>query len=97
MTGPARHVAAYRVGEAARALGISAATLRLWERQGLIRPDRTRGGSRRYHEEHLGLLRRVRYLRTVERLSPTAIARILRRAPGRARARGGGCERWPWD
>jgi len=85
VTDPARHVAAYRVGEAARTLGISAATLRLWERQGLIRPDRTRGGSRRYAEEHLGLLRRIRYLRTVERLSPTAIARILRRERGRTR------------
>ena len=73
----ARHVAAYRVGEAARTLGISAATLRLWERQGLVRPDRTGGGSRRYHDGHLALLRRVQYLRRVESLSPRAIARIL--------------------
>jgi DNA-binding transcriptional MerR regulator/quercetin dioxygenase-like cupin family protein len=89
VTDPARHAAAYRVGEAARTLGISAATLRLWERQGLIRPDRTRGGSRRYGAEHLGLLRRIRYLRRVERLSPTAIARILRRGRGgRSRSNG---------
>jgi DNA-binding transcriptional MerR regulator/uncharacterized RmlC-like cupin family protein len=74
----ARHVATHRVGEAARSLGISAATLRLWERQGLVRPDRTPGGSRRYHELHLALLRRIQYLRRVENLSPKAIARILR-------------------
>jgi DNA-binding transcriptional MerR regulator len=81
----ARQVAAYRVGEAARTLGISAATLRLWERQGLVRPDRTRGGSRRYHHGHLALLRRVQYLRRVERLSPKAIARVLRVARDGAR------------
>jgi hypothetical protein len=33
----------YRTGDVARALGISSATLRLWERQGLIQPSRTRG------------------------------------------------------
>jgi len=65
-------------------LGISAATLRLWERQGLVQPHRTRGGSRRYGEEHLALLRRIQYLRRVERLSPKAIARILGGARGRA-------------
>ena len=86
----ARQVAAYRVGEAARTLGISAATLRLWERQGLVQPDRTRGGSRRYHDGHLALLRRVQYLRRVERLSPNAIARILRGTRTSARAAGGG-------
>jgi DNA-binding transcriptional MerR regulator len=73
----ARQVAAYRAGEAARTLGISAATLRLWERQDLIRPERSPGGSRRYHDGHLSLLRRVQYLRRVEQLSPRAIARIL--------------------
>jgi DNA-binding transcriptional MerR regulator len=86
----ARQVAAYRVGEAARALGISAATLRLWERQGLVRPDRTRGGSRRYHDGHLAMLRRVQYLRRVEHLSPKAIARILQGAGDRPDRRDAG-------
>ena len=75
-------VAAYRVSDAARTLGISAATLRLWERQGLVQPDRTRGGNRRYSEAHLALLRRIQLLRRVQRLSPPAIAQMLRREPG---------------
>jgi DNA-binding transcriptional MerR regulator len=72
-----RLVAAYRVSDAARALGISAATLRLWERQGLVQPDRTPGRNRRYSETHLALLRRIQFLRRVRRLSPRAIAQML--------------------
>src|SRR5580704_12762148 len=67
----------YRVSDAARALGISPATLRLWERQGLIAPSRTQGRSRRYTRADLSLLRRIQFMRRVERLSPLAIARIL--------------------
>ena len=81
----ARHVAAYRIGEAARTLGLSTATLRLWERQDLVRPARTPGGGRRYDQEHLVLLRRIQYLRRVERLSPRAIAHLIRREVGRGR------------
>jgi len=81
-----RLVAAYRVSDAARALGLSAATLRLWERQGLVRPDRTPGRNRRYSEAHLALLRRIQFLRRARRLSPLAIAQMLRHEPGRRRA-----------
>lgn len=76
-------VPAYRVSDAARRLGISAATLRLWERQGLVQPDRTRGGNRRYSEAHLALLHRIQLLRRAQRLSPPAIAQMLHREPGR--------------
>src|SRR5262245_36574215 len=90
------HVAAYRVSDAARTLGISAATLRLWERQGLVEPDRTRGGNRRYSEAHLALLRRIQLLRRAQRLSPPAIAALLRREPDRrSRPRAPGAGRGP--
>ena len=36
------------IGEAARLLGVSATTLRAWDRAGLLRPWRTLGGHRRY-------------------------------------------------
>jgi DNA-binding transcriptional MerR regulator len=36
----------YLIGEAARRVGVSASALRLWERQGLVRPLR-RGRDRR--------------------------------------------------
>jgi DNA-binding transcriptional MerR regulator len=68
----------YRIGDAARSVGISPATLRLWERQGLIRPARTRGGNRWYGEEELALLRQIQHLRQVEHLSPRASARLIR-------------------
>ncbi len=66
-----------RIREAAETVGVSVATLRLWERQGLIQPPRSAGGNRNYGENEVALLRRVLYLRQVERLSPTAIARLL--------------------
>lgn len=73
----------YRIGDAARSLGISPATLRLWERQGLIEPRRTRGGRRRYSERDLALLRQIQHLRQVEHLSPRASVRLLRQESSR--------------
>ena len=37
---------AYRIGEAARALGVRVETLRRWEREGKLRVERTSGGQR---------------------------------------------------
>jgi DNA-binding transcriptional MerR regulator/mannose-6-phosphate isomerase-like protein (cupin superfamily) len=70
----------YRIGDAAHVLGISAATLRLWERQGLIRPARSAGGNRWYTEDDIVLLRKIQHLRRVEHLAPRASARLLRHA-----------------
>jgi len=42
-----------RINEAAKLLGVSPSTLRRWEREGLIKPQRTPGGERRYREEDL--------------------------------------------
>lgn len=36
------------IGQAAEALGVSVQTLRRWEREGKIAPERTKGGQRRY-------------------------------------------------
>lgn len=41
------------IGEAAKAFGVSVATLRRWEREGRIMPERTLGGQRRYDLEKL--------------------------------------------
>lgn len=49
------------VGEAARLIGVSPATLRAWERRGLVTPDRSAAGYRRYtlgDVERLSRLRR---------------------------------------
>ena len=63
----------YKVAEAARLTGVSASTLRLWELQGLIEPDRTEGGQRSYTERHLDQLKRIQWQRAEQGLNPAAI------------------------
>lgn len=64
------------IGEAARRVGVSASALRLWERQGLVRPER-RGRYRLYSEADLDHLRSIRRLRQVDRLNAPGIRRVL--------------------
>jgi len=72
----------YRIGEAARRVGVSPSALRLWERQGLLRPARTDGRYRLYSEADLDHLRDIRRLRQVDRLNAPGIRRVLREAVG---------------
>jgi DNA-binding transcriptional MerR regulator/quercetin dioxygenase-like cupin family protein len=67
----------YLIGEAARRVGVSASALRLWERQGLVRPAR-RGRYRLYTDADLEHLDSVRRLRQVDRLNAPGIRRVLR-------------------
>ncbi len=67
----------YLIGEAARRVGVSASALRLWERQGLVRPAR-RGRYRLYSDADLDHLRSVRRMRQVDRLNAPGIRRLLR-------------------
>ena len=67
----------YLIGEAARRVGVSASALRLWERQGLVRPLR-RGRYRLYSDADLDHLRHIRRLRQVDRLNAPGIRRVLR-------------------
>ncbi len=69
----------HRIGEAARQVGVSASALRLWERQGLVRPAR-RGAYRLYTDADLEHLRSIRRLRQVDRLNAPGIRRVLRDA-----------------
>ena len=69
--------ARYPIGEAARLTGISAGLLRLWEREGLIIPQRTPGGHRFYTGEDLLRLRHIAHLRRVEQLNMAAIRREI--------------------
>lgn len=65
------------VGQTARILGISASTLRLWENVGLISPARSGGKYRLYSSELLEVLKRIKYLRDVKKLSVPGIKQIL--------------------
>lgn len=68
----------YRIGEAARRVGVSPSALRLWERQGLVRPARSNGRYRLYTDGDLERLRRIRRLRQVDQLNAPGIRRMLR-------------------
>lgn len=67
----------YRVAEAARLTGVSASTLRLWESQGLVVPDRTEKGHRQYTAEQIARLKHIAWLRTDRGLNPAAIRETL--------------------
>ena len=71
----------YRIGEAALRVGVSASALRLWERQGLVRPARSDAGYRLYSDADLATLRRVRDMR-VQRVNAPGIRRLLSPARG---------------
>lgn len=49
----------YSIAVAAELVGLGEQTLRLYERRGLLTPDRTAGGTRRYSADDLRVLRRV--------------------------------------
>jgi len=76
------------VGRAARILGVSPSTLRLWENVGLVVPERSDGRYRLYSPELLKVLKRIKYLRDVKQLNVPGIKQALGQpAVGRA-ARG---------
>jgi DNA-binding transcriptional MerR regulator/quercetin dioxygenase-like cupin family protein len=65
------------VGQTARILGVSASTLRLWENVGLVSPARSNGRYRLYSPDLLKVLKRIKYLRDVQRLNVPGIKREL--------------------
>ncbi len=74
---PATPLGAVGIEEAARLVGASPSALREWERQGLVRPMRTKGGARRYLADDVDRLQRIRTWRTVDGLNAAAIRRLL--------------------
>jgi DNA-binding transcriptional MerR regulator/quercetin dioxygenase-like cupin family protein len=65
------------VGQTARILGVSPSTLRLWENVGLVAPARSAGRYRLYNPELLEVLKRIKYLRDVKKLSVPGIKQML--------------------
>ena len=77
----------YRIGAAARAVGVSPSALRLWERQGLVRPARSRARYRLYTAADVERLHEVRRMREIDHLNAAGIRRALRATvPGSAHA-----------
>jgi len=68
--------ALYIISVAAELAGVHAQTLRIYERKGLIEPQRTQGGSRRYSDRDIALLQRIQRL-TNDGVSLAGVRRIL--------------------
>ena len=72
----ARMRAVYIISVAAELAGVHPQTLRIYERKGLLEPARTSGGSRRYSEADIHMLRRIQEL-TDEGLNLAGVKRVL--------------------
>ena len=68
--------AVYVISVAAELAGVHPQTLRIYERKGLVDPARTQGGSRRYSDDDIALLRRIQEL-TTEGLNLAGVQRVL--------------------
>ena len=78
----------YVISVAAELAGVHPQTLRVYERKGLLQPQRTQGNSRRYSEHDIELLRRIQEL-TDEGINLAGVTRILEleHELGRAKSR----------
>ena len=68
--------AVYVISVAAELAGVHAQTLRIYERKGLVEPARTPGGSRRYSDIDISLLRRIQEL-TNEGLNLVGVKKVM--------------------
>jgi MerR family transcriptional regulator/heat shock protein HspR len=76
----------YGISTAAELVGTGLQNLRLYERKGLLSPERTSGGTRRYSEDDLARLRRIGQLLT-SGLNLAGIAMVLELELDNARLR----------
>src|SRR5256886_8453018 len=65
------------IHRSAQAAGVSPSAPRLWEYRGLVRPQKTPSGHRRYTAEDVGRVRDIRRLRSVQGLNLAAIQGVL--------------------
>jgi MerR family transcriptional regulator/heat shock protein HspR len=68
--------AIYVISVAAELAGVHPQTLRIYERKGLLRPERTAGNTRRYSELDIQRLRRIQEL-TNEGLNLAGVMRVM--------------------
>jgi MerR family transcriptional regulator/heat shock protein HspR len=69
-------MAVYVISVAAELAGVHPQTLRIYERKGLLGPARTLGGSRRYSDADIQLLRRIQDL-TAAGLNLEGVRRVI--------------------
>lgn len=85
--GQDRNRGVYGISVAADLVGTGVQNLRVYERRGLLDPDRTEGGTRRYSENDLDRLRRIAELLEAG-LNLAGIAMVLDLEEDNARLRG---------
>jgi MerR family transcriptional regulator, heat shock protein HspR len=69
--------AVYVISVAAELAGVHPQTLRIYERKGLLRPQRTSGNSRRYSERDIERLRMIQELTQAEGMNLAGVKRIM--------------------
>ena len=67
----------FSIGEVSQSVGLAPQTLRLWEKERLVRPGRTERGYRIYNEADVRRLREIKQLRKTEGLNFAAIRKQL--------------------
>lgn len=72
-----RERAVYIISVAAELAGVHPQTLRTYERKGLIKPQRTAGGTRRYSERDVERVRLIQELTRGEGVNLAGVLRIL--------------------
>jgi DNA-binding transcriptional MerR regulator len=76
----------YAISVVAQLVGTGQQNIRLYERKGLLTPDRTAGGTRQYSEADLVVLRRISEL-LEEGLNLAGVAKVLELEAANARLR----------
>ena len=69
--------AVYAISVAAELVGTNIANLRVYERRGLVRPERSAGGTRRYSDDDVERLQRIGDL-LADGLNLAGVAMVLR-------------------
>ncbi len=69
--------AVYVISVAAELAGVHPQTLRIYERKGLLRPERTRGNSRRYSDRDIERLRMIQELTQAQGVNLAGVRRIM--------------------
>ena len=79
MTAPdeSREIRTFLISVAAELAGMHAQTLRTYDRLGLVSPERSAGGGRRYSERDVELLREIQRLSQDEGVNLAGIKRII--------------------
>lgn len=79
-----QEVGVYAISVVAQLVGTGQQNIRLYERKGLLTPDRTAGGTRQYSEADLAVLRRISELLD-DGLNLAGVAKVLELEAANAR------------